>query len=361
MKIIQIIPSLSSGGAERFVVNLSNQFVAMGHDVMLCVFSSSADSDFNKQFLCDKVVYNNLDIKGKSYLHILFKIYNIVKDYRPDIIHCHLAVLHYLLLVYLLNRKVRVFHTIHSMPKYACGDNVFFKNIFRFLYSTNLVIPITISKECQESFYNFYNLNRVNLIENGVSQVEPTTQACDVMKEVKANNQDGPIFIHIARYHPAKNQRMLIDAFNEMYDSGMKFSLLILGRGFSSGDGLTIFNIACPQIYFLGEKNNVGDYLLLADYFCLTSKYEGLPISLLEAMSVGVTPISTPAGGVVNVIEDGKTGFLSTDFSKESYKAAITRALHNKIEKTSIINSYKMKFSIELCAKRYISLFERFI
>lgn len=359
MKIIQIIPSLSSGGAERFVVSLSNQLAAMGHEVMLCVFSSSPDLDFNKQFLSEKVIYNNLDIKGKPYIYILFKIYNVVNEFCPNIIHCHLAILHYLFLVYFLKRKIHVFHTIHSMPKYACGDNALFKNIFRFLYATDFVVPVTISNECKESFNNFYKLNRVYLIENGVSQVEPSPQVTEVLKEIKAINIKCPVFIHVARFHSAKNQELLIDVFNEMYENGIKYSLLIIGRGFTSGDGLTLLKTACPQIYFLGEKSNVGDYLLSADYFCLTSKYEGLPISLLEAMSVGVTPIATPAGGIINVIKDGETGFLSSDFSKEAYKSAVLRAMHTKIEKMSIINAYKDNFSMELCAERYISLFQQ--
>ena len=59
------------------------------------------------------------------------------------------------------------------------------------------------------------------------------------------------------------------------------------------------------RICLLGLKENVGDYMAAADYYVMSSDWEGLPITLLEAMSMGVIPVSTPAGGVADVIKDG--------------------------------------------------------
>ena len=66
----------------------------------------------------------------------------------------------------------------------------------------------------------------------------------------------------------------------------------------------------------------------LADYFVLSSDFEGLPLTLIEAMSMGITPICTPAGGVVDVIKDGKT-YPSICITKEFYP---------RIFKTRVIN-----------------------
>ena len=73
-----------------------------------------------------------------------------------------------------------------------------------------------------------------------------------------------------------------------------------------------------PNVYFLGKVTNVSDYLLCADAFVLTSIFEGLPISLLEALSAGVIPVCTPVGGIINIVTKN-IGFLSEDVSKDAY------------------------------------------
>ena len=115
-------------------------------------------------------------------------------------------------------------------------------------------------------------------------------------------------------------------------------------------------NLVCSKIYFLGEKNNVGDYLLFSDAFCLTSFYEGLPISLLEALSCGVTPICTSVGGIPDVIKDNQTGYLS-DINVDSYYNAIQRFINKKIPRDNLIEYFNKNFSITVCAEKYEQVF----
>lgn len=358
MRILQMISSLASGGAEKFVVNLSNQLLEMGHEIIVCTMNDNPSTNFNKQFLDRRIEYHSLKIRGKSMGHILRLSWNYIDKCNPDVIHCHLAVLQYIVPV-CIKRHIKVFHTIHSLTQYASGGGGWRAKLFKVLYQTNMVTPVTISEVCHKSFFEYYHLNNDYVIENGVPMIKKTYSfdyARNKVGTLKANKTT-PVFIHVARFHEAKNQNMLIDVFNKLAKNGLDFTLLVIGRGFDAGEGKKIKDSACSNIHFLGEKTNVGDYLFCSDYFCLTSIYEGLPISLLEAMSCGVIPICTPVGGMLNVIQDGKNGFLSPEITIDSYLSTVIRAIENRSLLESIIKSYKDKYSMELCAEKYMELY----
>ena len=76
------------------------------------------------------------------------------------------------------------------------------------------------------------------------------------------------------------------------------------------------------NVHFFGKVSNVSDYLLNADAFVLTSLFEGLPISLLEALSAGAVPVCTPVGGIINIVTKD-IGFLSEDVSTDAYLKAL--------------------------------------
>ena len=111
----------------------------------------------------------------------------------------------------------------------------------------------------------------------------------------------------------------------------------------------------------LGEVENPRQYLRNVDVFCMSSTIEGMPISLIEALSCGLIPICTAVGGIVDIVEDGVNGFLSKDMTVESYVEAIERYLALTEDQKAEIKQQSMqsslKYSIEECAKNYSKLY----
>ena len=129
MNILQVIYSLSQGGAERFVVNLSNELTEKGHKVTLCTFRDDETDpamSFNLQFLNEKVHYVNLKISSGLSIKKINRIENLVKNTRPDIIHCHLNVIPYFYRLAVTNRKIKIFHTLHSLAEKTYGNKLQF-------------------------------------------------------------------------------------------------------------------------------------------------------------------------------------------------------------------------------------------
>jgi glycosyltransferase involved in cell wall biosynthesis len=364
MKILQVIPSLASGGAERFVVDLCNELDRKGNEVHLCVFydPGTGDNGFYLKELKDTVHFISLDELPGFRLKKVRRLNSVIKKIDPDVIHLHLGALFYLYFNAIFNRKHEYVYTIHNLP-----EEVFkFKFVYplnQYIFRKDYIHPVVISGECETSFFRFYKNKNETLIYNGRSKVEKTPAFETVRHEIEKFRPSGKeqVFIHVARFHEQKNQALLIHVFNRLFSEGVPFVLLILGNWSDDEQAEELQQQACGQIHFLGTRSNIGDYLHLSDAFCLTSIYEGLPISLLEAFCCGCVPICTPVGGMIDVILDGKTGYLSSGITEESYYQAVKRFIDRKdlIQRSSLMEYFEQNYSIEKCADSYLSLFNK--
>lgn len=362
MKIIQLVFHLGPGGGEKFVVNLSNQLVSYGHEVIIMQIRNDQDGfdiHFNKKFLSDKVKYINLGLTKGFTLGKCVQVMKSIKNLNPDVVHSHLNVLPYYYPLAIISRKIKFIHTLHSVANKECSNRKQ-QILNRWVYKHKYVIPVNISEECRLSFENLYKLSSEHCIVNGCPQISQTDALQEVSNEIKKlkHSETSKIFLHIARFNEAKNQGMLISAFNKIIEMGIDAELLVIGVGFESDKGLELKKTACERIHFLGPKSNVGDYLSCSDFFIMSSLWEGLPISLLEAMSAKVIPVTTPAGGIKDVIVDGENGFMSLDFQETNFIETIKRAISTKISKEKIYESFVKSYSIEECASKYIEVYK---
>ena len=122
-----------------------------------------------------------------------------------------------------------------------------------------------------------------------------------------------PVLIHIANLRPVKDQRTLLQAAALLHESGTAFQLWLVGSGpeekrlhrlaqaFGLGD----------TIRFLGHRDDIPTLLSAADICLLTSRNEGLPGVILEAMASGLPVVATSVGGIPEVVRHGETGLLA--------------------------------------------------
>lgn len=360
MKILEIMYSLSAGGAERFVVDISNELSKnSSHEVMLAtiVDDSIANNKHYYNELLPSVHYKCLMCKRGLSVESIVKTNKLIQEICPDIVHMHCNT-SLLYIPSLINRKVHYVYTFHNVVD-KCYKLKIQKYINLVYLKYNLFQPVTISKLCQKSYVDFYHLNNAICINNGRSRpkLELLNKVANSINSFKRYSDD-KIFVHIARCAPQKNQQLLFDTFLRLANEGQHFQLLIIGDGYENSEFYRLRNN--PVFHFLGVKQNVGDYLSVSDFFVLSSLYEGLPLSLLEAMSLGCIPISTPVGGVPDVITDGVNGFLSRSISETDFYDVIKKAmiLSDTISKEQVIKSYEANFSMKVCAAQYESLFE---
>lgn len=366
MKIVEITFSLTSGGLERFAVDLSNELSKSNDVTLITLKDDKIDTErrcFYKFDLSERVKYLNLGLSDGFSLESEFKIFNTLRKLKPDVVHlnggncpkfCALAIL-------LLSGKMKFIQTIHNDLKNGY-DKGFNNLLYRTLGTTKRFMCVALSNKNYKDFKDFYPNLRIECIVNGRASLKKTEMFESVQKEMMAfrNNNETKLFLHVARFNSQKNQSMLIDAFNKICAT-QNVALVIIGNGFDTPKGQELKNKACEQIHFLGTRKNIADYYYCSDLFTLSSVFEGMPISLIEASLAGLPCVSTPVCGAVDLIVDGVNGKLSSDFSEESYIAALEYSLlhFDELKRNAEQMKNNSPYTIEECAKKYLQVFKR--
>lgn len=363
MKIVEIIPQLSSGGGERFTVDLCNELAERGHEVTLCALHTLHDGStgFYLPQVSDKVIVVSLNKRPGLDLNLFWKVYRLVKSIKPDIVHTHLRGIVYALLAELF--VVHGVHTVHSEASKEASE-WFSRTVRKWLFCHKRVTPVTISEESRKSFVEFYGFD-APMIPNGRNIPQDLSVSKDVKIEMTrfCKDSDTRLIVQLAHLDNVKRQVLMANVAKRLYNEGYNFAILFIGSDRNEEYVKKVRQAMPPCCHILGQRTNPLEYLKEARAFALCSSYEGLPISLIEALGVGAVPICTPVGGIVNLINDGKNGFLSEDISEESYYKALKRYLDMPAGQLSEMSnrakeSYK-PFSMTECATQYENLFKQ--
>ena len=356
MRILEIIPKLGAGGAEKFTVDLSNEMNRQGHEVILATLYDIDDSCILEQFVESRNVRRILLGKKVGFdLRMYYKVYKLIRNIKPDIVHVHVGAIKYITIVATLYNKCIYFATIHSEAKREAGKGIELYSR-KYLFKYRHIFPITISESSQKSFNNFYKINS-ELIVNGCS---PYIRGSLNLSDLNVSNTI--LFVHVARLQKVKNQIVLCKAFNRLIKDGYDVKLLLIGRNDHKDIYDRISSYFSDRIVYLGEKDNPRSYMASADAFCLTSSMEGMPITIIEAFSVGCVPIVTPVGGCVNMINNGVNGLISESCNDDDYYKALKKFVTMKKEqinelKANARKTFENSYSIQVVAKKYLDYF----
>lgn len=371
MKILQLIPNISGGGAERLVVDLSNQLVK-DHDITLLTLYNPREDDLFRDQLSPQIETISLGKKVGFDFKILFKLYRAVKSISPDVIHNHLRSFNYLMLCIPFLDDISIIHTVHNDAYKECPNSKtrFLRKLF---FKRRNIQPVTISEESANSFENAYQDIDHSLIYNGRRYPKKGERFDRITDEIESfkKDQDTRVFVNIGRIIPQKNQLMLVKAFNRLVNKDNANSVLLMIGGGRNNQASKEIQWKLKEaekkhdhIYILGERSNATDYLHAADFFCLSSIYEGMPITLIEAFATGTIPVCTPVGGIPEMVSKLDSSLLSKSTDEEDYYEVLKRAYCLEEEKQSKLKKRAADFfdelySMEHCADKYEKLFKK--
>ena len=360
MKILEIIPQLHIGGAESFTVNLCNELVNQGHEVILIVTNSLEKYGQLKSYLDPRIKLIGMEKRQGPDPMLFIRLPRLISKIKPDIVHTHLGAILYTMLSPIFNKRPKYFHTVHNTAeKEATTGGRISAWARKFQFNRHVVTPITISPESQNSFSNYYGTEiKSELIWNGVPDIKINTDKA--AGEMARGNIK---LVNVARIQPQKNQLELVKAIDALNKSGNQKStiqLYIVGND-NTPQAEEIRKFNSPYTTLLGPKNNPRDYVARADAFILSSLYEGLPLTLIECFATGKIPICTPVGGIVNLVRDNENGILTAGTTQNDFINAINRFISLTPDKKNSMEiaskeSYK-DLTMAKCAMEYIKLF----
>jgi len=171
----------------------------------------------------------------------------------------------------------------------------------------------------------------------------------------------------VARLSPQKNHALLLKAFAQGPASDPKAHLVLVGEGTlrrqleEQAQNLGV----AGQIHFLGLRTDISDVLSAMDVFVLSSDYEGSPLSVVEAMASGLPIVSTAAGGVPELFDNGKEGFIVQPGDVRGLSDAIALLLKDREARRSFgiaaARRAKENFDLSRMVRAYEELYENLI
>ena len=344
---------MQSGGVEAMVSTLCNEMVKR-HDVSFCSIFEFKGTEVFLKIMDKKVNIFTLHKSSPGFqLSILWKIYKFIKEQKFEVVNIHGFFYYYFIAVILLHSKCRFFYTVHSDAKKE--NTKWDKRLFflkRYCFRKGWMKPITISKESKRSFDKLYDIES-HQIYNGTPKIN--VEKKDLSKyKITSNTR---IIFNPARISEAKNQKMLCRVCQRLIDEGSDIVLIIAGSNQDNNIFTEISKYFSDRIVYLGERSDVRNIMSSADAFVLSSLWEGMPVSLLEALSIGCIPICTPVGGIPEVVRNEFTGFISRTNNEDDFyrtlKAYCSMSSENLCQIKVNVEKEFTKFNIKNTALEY--------
>jgi len=355
LKLVHIVQSLQTGGAERLLVNLA---VNCKEQFDVVVISQYEKSDVTLEKCLESHGIQTIFLGKKVGFDVgsMVTLYQTLNKINPDIVHTHLHAAVYAIPWYIRNKDTVKVHTVHSVAPMEFGR--IHRLMQGFAYRFLGVVPVAISPSVKKSVIQQYRISgrKIPVILNGID-----VSRYALSDEEKSKPRPFTV-INVASFNKWKNQMLLLHSFYKVILQYPDVRLIFVGEGAERErvrHETEVLGIA-DKVLFTGITDHVETFLKKADVFVLSSTFEGLPLSILEAYAAGLPVISTNVGGVRDILEDGVNGFLVPPNDETAMANAIRRVYENpKLrEKMSCVNRLKAnEFDIKRITEQYIELY----
>lgn len=360
MRIAHFTESLNEGGIAAFLANLVPAQSKNNQVEIVTVFKNDKiPNGLGNTNI--KITSLNNPSSLLSCLYFPFLILKKIWESDSEIIHIHCSFVYYIIAIFLLHNKKKFFYTVHSdafKEKNSSRFEALIWPIKKLFFKKGWIKPVTISAQSEDSFYRLYGFHAKTII-NGI-RLKEADKSTDILKY--KNTPNTRLFVHAGRISDAKNQEVMCNAFKRLIEDGNDVHLIIAG---AIQDEIIFSRLKpywCSRITYLGSRSDILEIFRTADFMLLPSKWEGMPMTLLEAMSQGCVPICSPVGGIPSVIVNLQNGILSTDYSEDSIYEALKLSSNLSSETRKLISNNCLKsvkeFSIEKTAIEYLEYYK---
>lgn len=352
MKILHAITLADLGGAQSVLINICNRLIKEGHEVyVVSELNGPMWEQLDDKIIKIKIAELQREVNVLKDLSTLLKLININIAIKPDIIHLHSSKIGILGRLALSAKKV--IYTVHGFDSIRIANRKFLflekllKNRAKFIVAVSNYDKIMLESESIK--------RNVKMIYNGINDCfnrEGSGQnivAIDYLEKLKKNHI---VIMTIARLSPPKEYNLFCDIADN-FKNDKRFHFVWIGN--KEGKGKNTSNIT-----MMGELINASIYLKYADVYLLPSNYEGLPISILEALSFKVPVVASNVGGISEILNN-ENGFAvqnnTLDFENAIRRiVSSTKLYHSFTEKARY--TYEKDFTIDCMYKNYLELYD---
>ena len=360
MRVLQVTTHVNIGGIANYILTLSEALMAK--DVGVVVASSGGNLE--EELRSRKIPHKLLNIKtkfefGPRVIRSAFRLAQIIKDEKIDIIHAHTRV----------SQVASILASRFTGVPYVTTCHGYFKLRARRIFDTWGKKVIAISDAVKDHLrYDFdVDKDRISVIYNGIDAGRFTRHYSEQEKAGIRNTlglKDAPVIGTIGRLSQVKGQKYLVQAIADVIDRKKDVQCLIVGDG---DQRLALENLARAlnikdSVHIVPSGLGTPEFLAVMDIFVFPSVKEGLGIALLEAMAAGKACVASEIGGISDIIKDPSYGILVPVGDVKAIADSIIMLLDNKTLRQNMGEDARRlvceKFSLDVMAGRIIELYK---
>jgi N-acetyl-alpha-D-glucosaminyl L-malate synthase BshA len=361
------------GGSGVVATELGMELAQRGHEVHFITYSPPfrlRDEQPNIFFHEVEVSHYPLFDFPPYDLALATRMAEVAQFYALDLLHVHYAIPHSvsaLLAKQMIGSmpkgswRLPFVTTLHGTDITLVGQDRSYLPITRFSIEQSDGVT-AISKYLRDKTYQEFNVRKeIQVISNFVN--------CDVYKrtdEIYSKRHEfaqpnEKLLVHLSNFRPVKRVWDVVEIFDRVQKQ-VPAKLMLIGDGpdRSRAEWLAMEKGIHDKVMFLGKQDMVYEKLVLADIMLLPSELESFGLAALEAMACEVVPIATDVGGLPEVIENGRTGFLARVGDVETMARYAIETLSDENKLKEMANRARVAAQSKYCTSKIIPIYEDF-
>lgn len=343
IKIIEFITTLSMGGAEQLVKEYSLLLNKEKFDVIVLAIWRRENSQNEKQLLDAgiRIVYiSDYLPKGNDLFSRIRRkqkrkqfVFNFMKKEKPNIIHGHLAVLEYIKGLPLKKWKIKVVYTCHNVLSDTFNKTEYVKYAKKLIQKADMKM-IALHPDMASEINELFGIDDCFVVNNGIDfrEFKPDPLARNVTRKMLGISDNDYVIGHVGRFTEQKNQKFLVNLFENIVKEKENAHLLMIGDGADRKEIEAYIKEHGLEKYvtILSNRADVANLMNAMDMFVFPSVFEGFGIVLVEAQAVGLKCVVSTAISKYACLTP-QVNILSLEDSIEKWK---NRVLKLEWEKT---------------------------
>jgi glycosyltransferase involved in cell wall biosynthesis len=321
--VVQVVLEVDRGGLETMCADLAIELVNRG--VRSVVIGLDRGGSLESRLESHGVEFVSMGGRRLRDPRFYVRVASTIRRFHPSVVHTHsFGPLVYAVPAKWMGGGPRLVNTEHSIEYLL--ERPDFRRVLRFM-SRSIDQFVVLGERMRRYYQDAIGVDRSRLrvIPNGVAPLTIATPAERSAARAALGLGGGFLVTTVGRLAPEKNFPMLIEAFAASTAGDAEARLVFVGDG---SERISLERHAAKlgianRVAFLGWRKDVAAILPAFDLFALSSLSEGLPMSMLEAMSAGVPIVSTAVGDIPEVITDGETGRLVPSKDADALARAI--------------------------------------
>jgi glycosyltransferase involved in cell wall biosynthesis len=332
MKILQLVTSRKSRGAEISAFLLSQELVKLGHELSWIGLYSVDPSE--ELYLANS---ENHDLNGnpnkKLDLKLVLDLRSIIKEINPDIIQANGSdTWKYAVLALIGNSKPKLVYRNISIMSHWVGKRPWIKLVYQLL-AKRVDYFCSVGEIANHDIIDLLNLtkDKCGVIRRGISfeSVDRNTGR-SFLESTFGIHSDDFVLVQVGRLSTEKNFEFSIQLVKELIEDFPNLKLMIVGEGPEKTklEFLVLEKEIQSSVLFLGyQKSNLSYILAGSDLMLLPSRVEGVPGVVMEAMINRVPVVAFGVGGVPELVKNGKTGWCIPPKYSQTFVQAIQEVI----------------------------------